>query len=212
MDVILVALFALLLGMGFTFWGYRVFLVLLPIWGFFAGLWFGAETINLLIGDGFLATTTGWIVGFFTGIVFAALSYLFYVLGVAIVAGAVGAALVSGILGWIGIDSGIFHFLLMMVGAVIVAVLTLSLNLQKIVIIILTAIAGANGILLSILLILGRVELRGLETAGNSIRPILADSTLWLLVWLAIAAFGVVTQMRFNRSFEFSQERYRENW
>ena len=41
MTVIAYALLALLLGAAFCFVGYRFFLVMLPIWGFFAGLWHG---------------------------------------------------------------------------------------------------------------------------------------------------------------------------
>ena len=37
--------------------------MLLPIWGFFAGFWLGAQTITWVLGEGFLATTTGWVVG-----------------------------------------------------------------------------------------------------------------------------------------------------
>lgn len=212
MDVIFVALFALLLGLAFSLWGYRVFLVLLPIWGFFAGMWLGAETVNLLLGEGFLATTTGWIVGFFIGLLFAVLSYLFYVVGVALVAAGIGAALVSGVLGWIGLDGGLLVFVLSLVGAVIVAGLTLALNLQKYVIIILTAVAGANGIVLAVLLLLGRVELLALSNAGNAIRPILNDSPLWAIAWLALAIGGGFYQVRSNREYTFKKEQYIENW
>ena len=70
LATITLALFAVLLGVAFCFAGYRFFLVMLPIWGFFAGFWLGAQTTVLLFGDGFLATTTGWVVGFVAGIIF----------------------------------------------------------------------------------------------------------------------------------------------
>ena len=54
--------------------------------GFFAGFWLEAHSITLLLGEGFLATTTGWIVGFVVGILLALFSYLFYALAVAIIA------------------------------------------------------------------------------------------------------------------------------
>ena len=40
-------------GLLLAFFGYRLFLVLLPIWGFFFGLWLGADTMQVLFGEGF---------------------------------------------------------------------------------------------------------------------------------------------------------------
>ena len=74
LQVIFAALFAFLIGLAFLLYGYRLFLVMLPIWGFFAGFWLGAQTIAMLLGGGFLATTTGWVVGFATGLLLAVLS------------------------------------------------------------------------------------------------------------------------------------------
>jgi hypothetical protein len=67
---ITLVLFALLLGAALCLAGYRFFLVMLPIWGFFGGFWIGAEATSLLLGGGFLATTTGLVVGLAAGICF----------------------------------------------------------------------------------------------------------------------------------------------
>ena len=206
METILIAAFAFILGILFLFWGYRVFLVMLPIWGFFAGFWVGAQTIGLLLGDGFLATTTGWVVGFIVGLLFALFSYLFYMLGVALVAGVIGFALVSGFMALFGLESGFFVFVLSVVGALIAAGLTVVLNLQKYVIIALTAVGGANAVLLSVLLLIGRVSVGELEGAGNSIRPILQDSWFWALAWLLLTVVGLIFQIRINRTFWFGKE------
>ena len=56
------ALIALTYGMFLSFLGYRFFLFLLPIWGFFFGFSFGAHTLQALFGEGFLATVTSWVV------------------------------------------------------------------------------------------------------------------------------------------------------
>ena len=69
------------------FAGYRFFLILLPIWGFFFGFGFGLQTMQALLGDGSLATITRWVVGFIVALVFAVLAYLFYIAAVAIIAG-----------------------------------------------------------------------------------------------------------------------------
>lgn len=211
-SVIFAALFAAALGAAFCFVGYRIFLVLLPILGFFAGFWLGAEAVSLIFGTGFLATVTAWIAGFVVGLIAALLSYLFYLLGIAVVAAAIGAALGSGFMAALGVETGFLAAIVALAAAVVVAILTLVLNLQKYVVIALTAISGANALLLSVLLLIGRVSLESLRSGGNSIRPILQDSWFWLIVWLAVAVVGFVVQVRINRDYTFSADQYVEGW
>ena len=79
-------LIALLVGLAVCFNGYRWFLILLPIWGFFFGFGLGAQTLQAILGVGFVATVTSWVLGFLVGLVFAVLSYLFWIVGGAAVA------------------------------------------------------------------------------------------------------------------------------
>ena len=88
----------------------------------------------------------------------AVLSYFFYLAGVAILAGIIGAALAGGLMSAIGLESGILVFIISLAVAILFAVLALRYNLQKYVIILLAAIAGANAVILSVLLVLGRVS------------------------------------------------------
>jgi hypothetical protein len=211
-QVIIVAILALLLGAALCFAGYRLFLVLLPIWGFFAGFWLGAEGVSLLFGGGFLATVTGWVVGFVIGLFGALLSYLFYILGVAIVAAGFGAALGSGFMQAIGFEPGFMVAVVAVISAIIMAGLVVLLNIQKYVIIAITAIGGANAMILSVLLLLGRVSLDSLPGAGSSIRPILQDSWFWLIAWIILAVIGIVAQIRVNRNYTFNREDYAQGW
>src|SRR5512136_75246 len=89
-------LIGILFGLVLCFAGYRLFIILLPIWGFVFGLAFGVQSIQLLFGVGFLATVTSWVVGIIVGAIFAILSYLFYTLAVAIIAGSLGYGLAVG--------------------------------------------------------------------------------------------------------------------
>jgi hypothetical protein len=73
---------ALLLALGFAvfvaFTGYKFFIVLLPIWGFFFGFMLGAQTVQALLNESFLASAAAFVVAIFVGALFAVLSYLFY--------------------------------------------------------------------------------------------------------------------------------------
>jgi hypothetical protein len=209
---ILLALFGLLLGAALLFVGYRFFLVMLPIWGFFGGLWLGAYAVTAIFGTGFLSTVTGLVVGIVVGVIGAVLSYLFYTVGVAIVAGAAGAALGSGIVTALGFDPGFLVTVVAILSALVAVGLTLLLNLQKWVIVALSAIAGADLVVLSGLLLIGRVTLEQLQTSGNLLRPIVQDSWFWLVAWLVLTVAGIVVQIRANRTYVFTQEMYVEGW
>ncbi len=212
LSVILAALFALLIGSALSFLGYRLFLVFLPIIGFFAGLWLGVQGMSALFGDGFLVTTSGLVVGFILGLILAVLSYLFYFAGVIIVAAVIGYGLGASLMAAIGFDSGLIMALVGIGFALVVAVLTLALNLQKYVIIVLTALAGANAIVLSILLLINRVSLDEVAGAGNTVQPILQNSWFWAIAWLIVAIAGVVVQIRTNRTYTFEKATYVESW
>ncbi len=211
-QVIVVAIMALLLGAALCFAGYRLFLVLLPIWGFFAGFWLGAEGVSLLFGGGFLATVTGWVVGFVIGLFGALFSYLFYIVGVAFIAAGFGAALGSGFMQAIGFDPGFIVATVAIISAIIMAGLVLLLNIQKYVITAITAIGGANAMILGVLLLLGRVPLDSVAGAGSTIKPILQDSWFWLIVWVVLAVLGFAAQLRVNRNYTFKRDDYVQGW
>lgn len=190
-----------------------VFLVLLPIWGFFAGFWLGAHGITMLFGEGFLATTTGWIVGFVAGFLLAIFSYLFYALGVAVIAGVIGYAIGSGMMAAMGLTAGWVLFIVGVTVAVMVIALTLFLNLQKYVIITLTALGGANAILLGVLLLFNRVSLTRLHRRGQR-HPAGAGGFLVLVAGVAAAGGGkhLLQEVRSDRVYRWQKEYYAEGW
>ena len=133
-------------------------------------------------------------------------------LGIAVVAAAIGAALGAGFMGALGFESGFLVIIVVLVCAIAAAVLTVLFNIEKYAIIAFTAISGANALLLSVLLLIGKVSLEDLPATGNTIKPILQDSWFWLIVWLAVAVAGFVVQVRYNRDYEFTPDRYIEGW
>ena len=124
---------ALLFGLVVCFAGYRLFLILLPIWGFFFGFGLGAQSIQALFGDAFLATITSWVVGFIVAAVFAMLAYLFYIFAVALISFSLGYAATVGVLTAIGMPLwGLHRLALAVVVGVVLALVVLRFNIQKI--------------------------------------------------------------------------------
>jgi hypothetical protein len=210
LEVACVGVLALLFGLAVCFAGYRLFLMLLPIWGFFVGFAVGAGVVTALFGQGFLSTVTGWVSGFAVGLVFAVLSYFFYIVGVALFSGSVGYALGAGLVHLFFPNSLLIAFIVGIVGALIVIALTLALNLQKVVIVTVTAIGGASAVLTSVLLFLGRIQLADL--GGNPVQPVLRDSIFWFIIWIVLAAIGFGSQIATTSSYELDTEGRTRAW
>jgi hypothetical protein len=191
---------ALLLGLAVCFAGYRFFIALLPIWGFFFGFGLGAQTLQALFGIGFLATITSWVIGFVVGALFAVLSYLFFVVGVALLAGSLGYALGVGFMNLIGIQMGFLSWLVGIVLAIVVIGVTLFFNIQKYVIIVATAVDGAALIIGTLLFGAAGLSLARLFT--DPVRVALENSPLWTIFFLVLAGAGIVVQIMSTRYIE----------
>jgi len=205
------SLIVFLLGLAMTIYGYRIFLVLLPVFGFFSGFWLGADITSLFLGTGFLGSIAGWVAGFVLGLIFALFSYMFFKFAIGVQAMIITYSIITGLFGAF-FEPGILSASIGVVFALVVLSLTFALNLQKYVVIVITSIVGSNAILLSALLLFGRVTLQELKNSGTSITPIVGDSWLWLLVWLVLTGIGVWGQLRANRTYEFLPETYMEGW
>lgn len=203
-ELLCMALIALFFGLVVAFSGYRLFLVLLPIWGFFAGFFLGAQTIGWLFDDGnFLATATAVVVGFVVGAIFAILSYLFYVAAVAIIGFWAGYAGTVAILGWIGLDVGFLLWIIAVVVGVLIAGVVLRFNLAKVAIIIITAIGGTSLIVYTLLAVFRGVLYVNL--LDNPVKHALDDSFWWLIFFLVMAVLGAVAQFQANKGWEVEQ-------
>ncbi len=199
-EFLCVSLIALVVGLAICLNGYKWFLILLPIWGFFWGFALGAQGLQAVFGIGFLATVTSWVAGFVVGAIFAVLSYLFYLVAVALMAGSLGYGLGVGIMGLIGFDFGLITWLVAIVLAIVVAAVTIYFNLYKYVIIVTTAIGGAGMIVIT--LMFGYAGLTLAKLAENPIRLALQGSPLWTILFLVLAALGIVSQLATSRAFE----------
>src|SRR5215203_4697950 len=109
-EGIIGGLIALGIGLLFAFYGFRLFIVLLPIWGFFAGFLIGAGAMTALFNEGFLVTVTSWVAGFVVGAIFALLSYLYYWFAVIFVGASLGYMAGEGLMSLLGIGDGFLAF------------------------------------------------------------------------------------------------------
>lgn len=201
LQVVAMSLLVLALGAAFLLAGYRLFYFLLPIWSFFVGFWLGAQASALLLGQDFLATSFGWIVGLGLGLIMAALSYLFFAVGVVLLGASFGAWLGASMMLVLGFSTGFLVNAATIFTAIIFAALTVLLDIKKHLIIGITALVGASAMITAISLITGTVTMDSFQLGGNLLGPVLDTSALWLIGWLLISVAGIAVQERTTRGF-----------
>jgi hypothetical protein len=124
-NLVCVTMIASLFGLVLVFAGYKLFRILLPLWGFFFGFLLGAQSVQALFSVGFLTTITSWVAGFIVGLIFAVLAYPFYLFAVGLFAASLGYLVAVAFLLWIGMSYGLLLWLIAVVVAVALAAATL---------------------------------------------------------------------------------------
>jgi len=206
MDDFFLGLFALILGLGVCFLGLRLFFLMLPIWGFIAGFFVGAEGFAAIFGHGFLSTVTGWIIGFFVGLLFAVLSYLFWYVGAIIAVGSVGASIGSGLMAAFNVNTDWVVFIVAAIGAVIAVILAIVLFLPVYMVIVSTAFLGATAIVSGIMLIFNQANKEDFH--WGSTMAMINDSWFWLLLWAVLAGAGMAYQLMSISSTTLPDDRW----
>jgi hypothetical protein len=206
LEGFLLGIIALLVGAGFCFYGFKFFLILLPLWAFVAGFAAGAQAMSVLFGDGFLATVTGWVIGFLTGAVFAVISYLWFWAAVVILGALVGYQLGVGAMALINLH-GFGAVAVGVIVAVVFAVGTIVLGVPRALVVALTALGGAATMVAGALLIIGRVKPDAL--GDGIVGAIIYNNILWLLVFAVVAALGIIWQLRMPAAEELDRTQWR---
>lgn len=199
---LVVAAFAIALGLVLCCAGYRLYRILLPIFAFFAGLWLAGAVMSALFGQGFLANLISIVAGLGLGVVFAILSYLFWYVAFAIAGGFMGYWLFASIWQAIDLETGFIMTVLGIGVGIIFALAFLLFNAQRYVLIVVTALTGAGLAVNGVLLLFGNIQVDQLKE--GAFVPLLQGSILWTLAWLALFAVGLLAQLRVSRGYALS--------
>ncbi len=191
---LVVAIVALLLGAAFCFFGFRFFLILLPIFAFVLGFNVGTDATTAIFGDGTFATVTSWVVGFIAALAFAIFSYLFYYIAVAVLGGAVGYAIGASAWGLIGNEYGAIALIIGLAVGAVFAIGVLMLNVPKYLVVVMTALGGAATMLAGWFILIGKVPSDQIH--WTYIGFLIRDSWFYLIVFGVLAAAGIIAQMR----------------
>ena len=184
------AIILVLGGIVSCFFGYRLFRIVLAIFGFILGALAASSVFGVSdTGPMIVAALVGGLIG-------AAILFAAYFVGVALIGAGFGAAAANLIWAWLGSEP----HLAIVVGLSILGAIV-ALWLQRYVIIVATAFGGAWTA------IVGALGLAGDRTAGETaaardvwlVYPLSpAPGQRWVIfVWLALGIAGVIAQLAF---------------
>jgi hypothetical protein len=206
-DAILIGLFAIVVGLALSFYGYAALRIVIAIWGTFAGFLLGAGVVASVTGEGFLATGLAWLVGLAVGLVFGLIAYLYYAVSVVIGMGAIGFALGTTLMTALGVS---WNWLLVLVGVavgVLLAFLAIAGDLPMLILAVLGAFAGASVTITGLLLVSGVLQREDLGTPETT--QSIELGWWWTAAYLVLAVVGLVFQLR---SLDDRQRTLRQSW
>ncbi len=199
MKEIIFALLASGIGLGLLFFGYRLAKVFITIWAFFAGFSLAAAGVADATNQAFLGTTLGFVIGLAVGLVFALLAYFFYSLAVVLLGANLGYIIGTSFMGLFGLEKGFVTVTIGIVIGVIFALLTISLNAAKYLLIVLTSMAGSTILVGGALLLLNQIELGSFDYSTAKIT--IDNSWFWNLTSFGLLIIGVISQTVANKNY-----------
>jgi hypothetical protein len=194
----------LIIGLLFCFAGYRLFRVIMAIWGFLIGFFVSLQMVPLFLGSSVVATGLSWATGVILGLVLATLAYALYTAAMTLMGASVGYLLGTGLMTALGVgNQTVVVIVVGLVLALLFAVLILALDLARLLIVGSTAMGGAASIVLGILFIAQFLPVDMLSFA----QPItfVRNAPIWLLLWLALAIVGGVFQLQNTRHYRLEK-------
>lgn len=191
-EALVVGILSILVGLVVCLRGYAALRVIISLLGAWVGFFVGAGVVSAVTGDGFLATAFTWIGAIVGAIVLALLAYAFYQAAVILGMGALGFSIATAIMLALGVDNSVVLWLVAGAAALLMIVLALATDLPAGILIVLTALSGANITVTGLLVLLRQIDVADLESgyAPDGV-PIWAG-----ILTLAMAIVGIVVQSR----------------
>jgi len=194
MSDIVIGILAIVIGALFCFRGVPAMRFVIALWGAFVGLSLGAGLVAAISGDGFLATTLGWIVGILLGVLFSVLAYLYYAVAVTLAMASVGFALGTAAMAAVGVT---WNWVVVTIGVVVgvaLAVLALAVNLPAVLLVVVSALGGAVTVVGGVMLLAGSLDIEDFDDTG--ITATVADDWWWYALYVVLVVTGTIAQAR----------------
>lgn len=186
-------LLALGIGAVFCLWGYLAMRPMISIWGALAGFALGAS-----IGaddGGILSNALSWTLAIVLALLFALIAYLYYEVSVSIAMGSIGFTLGASALVALGVT---WNWVIVLAGlalGVVLAIVAIAGDLPAIILVVLSALAGASAIVGGLMLLTGALDTDQISRSATATEE-LNDDWYWYVIWAVAAGAGLINQLR----------------
>lgn len=194
MKDVIVGLAAVVIGGVFCFWGYFAMRLVIPIWGFFAGFMLGAGATSAIDNSEFLSTVLGWVLGFFIGLLFAVIAYLYYEIAVVLAFAAIGFTLGADLMVALNLDWEWFVVLIGVAVGILFGIFAALVQLPMTLLVVFTTIAGALTATAGLMLVFNAVDIADFD--DTRVVDLIDDAWWWWLIAFVLAILGFVSQMK----------------
>lgn len=188
-----IAVGAIAVGLLLCFRGFAAMRWILAMIGGFAGWQLGSWAATFIQVDPDFDTALRWGAVVFSVILFGSLAYAFFVTGVLVAVGWLGytvGELVAARFGWTD-WLAIATPIVVGIGLIVLALVT---KLPRLLLVLVTGVAGAAAVTAGVLALVESVNLTGLDL--STAPGLLSYGLVWNLSFLVLAAAGVFVQLR----------------
>ncbi|WP_028709494.1 DUF4203 domain-containing protein [Propionicicella superfundia] len=195
MNEITLGAIAVLVGALLAFRGYPTMRLIISLLGGFVGFVAGAAVGQSLTSGDLLSGPAGWVAGVVGAILLGALSYTFYRVAIVLGMGAMGFTLATSAMALLGVTQSWAVFAAGAGAGLLLVVLALATDLPAVLIVVLTALTGADIVVRGVRLVAGDLTTGQILTGTGELTT--GSPLLWWGVGAAVAVLGVAAQSRY---------------
>jgi hypothetical protein len=203
-DTIVVGIIAVLIGALLCFRGYVTMRVIISLFGAFVGFLLGAGLVAGVTDSGFGQLALSWLVGIVGAVLFGVLAYFSYQIAVVIGMAGIGFAIGTTVMAAVGVGSQVAIVVVGLLAGALLAVIAIATDLPAVILVVLTALAGASVTVAGVMLIAGTIGVNRLTAEGVGAE--MSRGWWWYVLYGGLALLGIIAQLRSRGSRTMRQQ------
>ena len=194
MDTIVVGIIAVLIGALLCFRGHVTMRLIISLFGAFVGFLLGAGLVAGVTDSSFGQLALSWLVGIIGAVLVGVLAYFSYQVAVVIGMAAIGFTIGTTVMAAFGVGSQAAAVAVGLVAGALLAVIAIATDLPAVILVVLTALAGASVTVAGVMLIAGTIGINRMTAEGVSAE--MSRGWWWYVLYGGLAVLGIIAQLR----------------
>ena len=192
MPELVVGVIAVLVGALLCFRGYAAMRLVISLFGAWVGFVVGARLVADAAGGSALAGVPGWVGALVGALVLGLLAYASYQVAVVLGFAAFGFTLGSAAMTALGVHTSWLVLAVAVLAGLALGLLAIRGNLPAVILVVLTALAGASVTVHGVMLLVGAAHVADLGQLTRTVAP----AGQWFVLDGALVVLGLVVQSR----------------